>query len=46
MIPMAFVLHFRVRLQKHWNKLPGDVVDTLSLETFQVRLDQALSNMI
>jgi len=30
---------------KHWNKLPREVVDASSLETFQVRLDDALSNL-
>ena len=30
---------------KHWNRLPSAVVDTLSLETFKVRLDQALGNL-
>ena len=28
---------------RHWNRLIRDVVDAPSLETFQVRLDQALS---
>ena len=37
---------FTVRAVKHWNRLPGDVVDALSLEAFKVRLDQALSNLI
>jgi len=37
---------FTVRAVKHWNRLPGDVVDVLSLEAFKVRLDQALSNLI
>lgn len=32
-------------LVKHWQRLPREVVDTLSLETFEVRLDQALSNL-
>ena len=31
---------------RHWNRLPSDVVDALSLETFQVRLDHALGNLI
>ena len=37
---------FTVRAVKHWNRLPRDVVDALSLEAFKVRLDQALSNLI
>jgi len=37
---------FTVSAVKHWNRLPGDVVDVLSLEAFKVRLDQALSNLI
>ena len=37
---------FTVRLVRHWKRLPRDVVDAPSLETFKVRLDQALSNLI
>ena len=37
---------FIVRVVRHWNRLPRDVVDTLSLETFKVRLVQALGNLI
>jgi len=31
---------------KHWHRLPGEVVDAPSLETFKARLDGALSNPI
>ena len=37
---------YTVRVVRHWNRLPRDVVDSLSLETFRVRLDEALSNLI
>jgi len=35
-----------MRVVKHWNRLPGEVGDTPSLETFKARLDGALSNLI
>ncbi len=35
-----------MRVVRHWNRLPSDVVDAPSLETFKVRLDQALGNLI
>ena len=34
------------RVVKHWNRSPGEVVDAPSLETFKVRLDRALSNLV
>ncbi|KFW68138.1 hypothetical protein AS28_03977, partial [Pygoscelis adeliae] len=37
---------FTLRVVKHWNRLPREVVDVLSLETFKVRLDGALSNLM
>jgi len=37
---------FTVRVVRHWNKLPRDVVDAPSLETFKARLDKALGNLI
>jgi len=35
-----------VRVVRHWNRLPRDMVDAPSLETFKIRLDQALGNLI
>jgi len=31
---------------RHWNRLPRDVVDAPSLETFKAGLGQALGNLI
>jgi len=35
-----------MRVVKHWNRLPRDMVDAPSLETFKARLDRALSNLV
>jgi len=35
-----------MRVVKHWDMLPRDVFCAPSLETFQVSLDGALSNLI
>ncbi|KFV48723.1 hypothetical protein N341_12522, partial [Tyto alba] len=37
---------FTVRVVRHQNRLPREVVDAPSLETFKARLDWALSNLI
>ncbi|KFP96340.1 hypothetical protein N329_05583, partial [Haliaeetus albicilla] len=37
---------FTMRVVSHWHRLPREVVDAPSLETFKVRLDGALSNLI
>ena len=37
---------FTVRMVRHWDRLPGYVVDAPSLETFKARLDQALGNLM
>ena len=31
---------------KHWNRLPEEVVDAPSLETFKARLDVALGSLV
>jgi len=35
-----------MRVVKDWKSLPREVVDVLFLETFKVRLDWALSNLV
>jgi len=35
-----------MRVVKHWNRLPGEVVEAPPLETFKPRLDRTLSNLI
>jgi len=37
---------FMMRVLKPWHRLPREVGDAPSLETFQVRLDSALSNLV
>ncbi|KFO11260.1 hypothetical protein N312_11602, partial [Balearica regulorum gibbericeps] len=37
---------FPVRLVRHWNRLPREVVDAPSLEVFKARLDGALGNLV
>ncbi|KFP11693.1 hypothetical protein Z169_06858, partial [Egretta garzetta] len=37
---------FTMRVVKHWNRLPREVVEASSLETFKARLDRALSSLI
>ncbi|KFP22362.1 hypothetical protein Z169_15290, partial [Egretta garzetta] len=37
---------FTMRVVKHWNKLPREVVEAPSLEAFKAWLDGALSNLI
>jgi len=37
---------FTMRVVKHWNGLPREVVEAPSLGTFKTRLDRALSNLI
>ncbi|KFP10655.1 hypothetical protein Z169_09848, partial [Egretta garzetta] len=37
---------FTMRVVKHWNRLPREVVEAPSLEAFKARLDRALSSVI
>ena len=37
---------FTLRVVRHRHRLPREVIDAPSLETFQARLDGALSNLI
>lgn len=30
----------------HWSRLPGEAVDTPSVQVFKVRLDRTLSNLV
>ena len=37
---------FTMRVVKHWNRLPREVAEAPSLETFKTRSDRALSNLV
>ncbi|KFP82478.1 hypothetical protein N310_02097, partial [Acanthisitta chloris] len=37
---------FIVRVMRHWNRLPREVVDVPSLEVFKARLDAALGSLV
>ncbi|KGL86211.1 hypothetical protein N301_04985, partial [Charadrius vociferus] len=37
---------FTLRVVRHWNRLPKEVVETPSLEVFKARLDVALGSLV
>ncbi|KGL92181.1 hypothetical protein N301_10456, partial [Charadrius vociferus] len=37
---------FTLRIVRHWNRLPREVVEAPSLEVFKARLDVALGNLV
>jgi len=37
---------FRLKVVKHWNWFPREVVETPSLKTFRAGLDRSLSNLV
>ncbi|KFQ59342.1 hypothetical protein N334_02235, partial [Pelecanus crispus] len=37
---------FTVRVVRHWNRLPRELVDAPCLEVFKARLDGALSSLL
>ncbi|GAB0207982.1 hypothetical protein GRJ2_003263900 [Grus japonensis] len=37
---------FTVRVVRHWNRLPREVVEAPSLKVFKARLDEALGNLV
>ncbi|KFU90131.1 hypothetical protein M959_09122, partial [Chaetura pelagica] len=37
---------FSMRVVRHWNRLPREIVETPSLEAFKGRLDGALSSLV
>lgn len=37
---------FALSVVRHWNRLPREVVCSLSLEVFKTRLDRAVSSLV
>jgi len=45
-IPDIRKIFFTIRVVKHWNRFPREVVEAPSVGTFKGRLDGALSNLV
>ena len=43
---VVVVVVFTIRVMRHWNRLPREVLEAPSLEIFEVRLDWTLSTFI
>ncbi|KFV70742.1 hypothetical protein N307_00185, partial [Dryobates pubescens] len=39
-------MFFTLKVVRHWNRLPKEVVEAPSLEVFKARLDVALGNLV
>ncbi|KFV11060.1 hypothetical protein N340_02471, partial [Tauraco erythrolophus] len=37
---------FTLRVLRHWNRLPREIVDAPSLAVFKARLDETLGNLV
>ncbi|KFP80029.1 hypothetical protein N310_03194, partial [Acanthisitta chloris] len=37
---------FTIRVVRHWNRLPREVVDAQTLAVFKAKLDKALSSLV
>lgn len=44
--PKILLCPYTLSVVKHWNGLPGDLIEALSLEALKARLDGALRNLI
>jgi len=43
---MEMVFKLKEGIMRSWNRLPTEVVEAPSLETFKIRLDGVLSNLM
>jgi len=43
---VGFCFVFTVSVLKHWRRMPRDVVESLSLEALETRLNKVLGNLL